>query len=80
MNKTTIFFAQYEDNNLRLDKFLTNKLTSFTRSQIKKIIDTQAIKINNQIIVSASKKVKNGDKICILHQFQKKYYHFLQIK
>ena len=71
MNKTTIFFAQYEDNNLRLDKFLTNKLTSFTRSQIKKIIDTQAIKINNQIIVSASKKVKNGDKICILHQFQK---------
>ncbi len=71
MNKTTIFFAQYEDNNLRLDKFLTNKLTSFTRSQIKKIIDTQAIKINNQIIVSASRKVKDGDKICILHQFQK---------
>ena len=71
MNKTTIFFAQYEDNNLRLDKFLTNKLTSFTRSQIKKIIDTKAIKINNQIIVSASRKVKDGDKICILHQFQK---------
>ena len=71
MNKTTIFFAQYEDNNLRLDKFLTAKLTSFTRSQIKKIIDTKAIKINNQIIVSASRKVKDGDKICILHQFQK---------
>ena len=70
MNKTTIFFAQYEDNNLRLDKFLTNKLMSFTRSQIKKIIDSSAIKIDNQIIVSASRKVKEGEKICILHRFQ----------
>ena len=71
MNKTTIFFVQNEDNNLRLDKFLTNKLMSFTRSQIKKIIDSKAIKIDNQIIVSASRKVKNGEKICILHQFKK---------
>ena len=71
MNKTTIFFAKYEDNKLRLDKFLTNKLTSFTRSQIKKIIDSGAIKINNEIIVSASRKVKEGEKIYILHQFQK---------
>ena len=71
MNKTTIFFVQNEDNNLRLDKFLTNKLMSFTRSQIKKIIDSKAIKIDNQIIVSASRKVKNGEKIFILHQFKK---------
>ena len=56
---------------MRLDKFLTNKLTSFTRSQIKKIIDSGAIKINNEIIVSASRKVKEGEKIYILHQFQK---------
>ena len=63
MNKTTIFFAQFKDNNLRLDKFLTNKLISFTRSQIKKIIDSKAIKIDNQIIISASRKVKDGEKI-----------------
>ena len=71
MNKTTIFFAQFKDNNLRLDKFLTNKLISFTRSQIKKIIDSKAIKIDNQIIISASRKVKDGEKICIIHQYQK---------
>ena len=41
IDKTTIFFAQFKDNNLRLDKFLTNKLISFTRSQIKKIIDSK---------------------------------------
>ena len=71
MNKTTTFFAQLEDNNLRLDKFLTNKLKSFTRSQIKKIIASKAVKIQNKVVSSASKKIKDGEKIEIFYRNEK---------
>jgi 23S rRNA pseudouridine1911/1915/1917 synthase len=74
MNKTTTFFAQYADNNLRLDKFLTNKLDSLSRSQIKKIIDSRAVKVNSHIITSASRKIKEGEKVNILPQIKKVYY------
>ncbi len=63
MNKTTTFFAENKDNNLRLDKFLTAKLKNFTRSQIKKIITSANVKINNRIVTSASEKIKKGSKI-----------------
>ena len=71
MNKTTTFFAQFGDNNLRLDKFLTNKLKSFTRSQIKKIIASKAVKIQNKVVSSASKKIKDGEKIEIFYRNEK---------
>ncbi len=70
MNKTTTFFVENHNNNIRLDKFLTFKLKKFTRSQIKKIIVSKFVKINNSVVLSASEKVKKGNKIDI--QIKKK--------
>ena len=66
MNKTTTFFVNNKDRNLRLDIFLTKKLETFTRSQIKKIIGLNCVKINNKIINRASEKIKNKSKIEVL--------------
>jgi len=66
MNKTITFLAKDSDKNLRLDKFLTNKLKTLTRSQIKKVIISKGVKINKKIVLSASEKVKDGNQIEIL--------------
>ena len=47
----------------RLDVFLSEKLTNITRSNIKKIINSNRVKINNLVVRSQSKKIKLGDKI-----------------
>ena len=66
MNKTTTFFTKNDEKNLRLDKLLTIKLKTVTRSQIKKIIDSGDVKVNNKETVSTSQKIKVGSKIEIL--------------
>tara|TARA_Y100000591_G_scaffold293831_1_gene282040 strand:+ start:342 stop:1322 length:981 start_codon:yes stop_codon:yes gene_type:complete len=63
MNKTITFFAELSDKNLRLDKFLSNKLDYLTRSQIKKIIISKGVKINNKFVTLASTKVKKENKV-----------------
>jgi len=68
MNKTTTFFVKNIDNNSRLDKFLTKKLKMYTRSQIKKIITSKSVSVDSKIIISASQKIKNGNKIDIFKQ------------
>ena len=66
MDKTITFLVEDTDKNLRLDKFLTGNLNNFTRSQLKKIIISKGVKIDNKIVVSASEKVKSGNVIKIL--------------
>ena len=44
MDKTITFLAKDSDKNLRLDKFLTYKLKTLTRSQIKKVIASKGVK------------------------------------
>ena len=66
MNKTTTFYTKNDEKNLRLDKLLTIKLKTVTRSQIKKIIDSGDVKVNNKETVSTSQKIKAGSKIEIL--------------
>ena len=61
MNKTITFFSKEINKNPRLDKCLTDKLDKFTRSQIKKIILSKNVKINNKIISSPSQKVRLND-------------------
>ena len=51
MNKTRIFFNEEINKSTRLDKYLASKLKSFTRSQIKKIILSKGVKINNKITI-----------------------------
>jgi len=66
MDKTITFLAKDSDKNLRLDKFLTNKLKTLTRSQIKKVIVSKGVRINKKIILSASERIKDGNQIEIL--------------
>jgi 23S rRNA pseudouridine1911/1915/1917 synthase len=74
MDKTTTFFAKDSDENIRLDKFLTSKLKGLTRSQIKRIIVSKAVKIDNNIIIMTSEKIKNGNRIDVLIQEKKEKY------
>ena len=59
------FFINKNDNDIRLDVFLSNKIVHLTRSNIKKIIENGNVKINNKIINSPSKKVKTTESISV---------------
>ena len=63
MNKIKTFSVEEISNNSRLDKFLADKLDSITRTQIKKIIISKNLTLNNKIVSSPSQKVRIGDKI-----------------
>ncbi len=66
MNKTTTFLVEQSNNNLRLDKYLASKLKILTRSQIKKIILSDCVKIDKKTISSPSQKIRSGNFIEIL--------------
>ena len=51
-----------ENVGIRLDKYLADQLTDYTRSFIQKQIEQEGVKVNNQI-VNNKYKVKNGDQI-----------------
>ena len=74
MNNTIKYLVNKNDNNLRIDIFLSNKIKFLTRSFIKKLIEAKQLKINNKIITSASTKVKTSDKIIIniINKFEEK--------
>jgi Pseudouridylate synthases, 23S RNA-specific len=63
MNKIKTFSVEKIGNNPRLDKFLAAKFNDITRTQIKKIIISKNLSINNKIVSSPSQKVRIGDKI-----------------
>ena len=65
MNNTIEFLIEESDIGKRLDIFLSDKLNNLTRSNIKKIIELENVKINKKIINSPSKKVKLNDNIII---------------
>ena len=74
MNNTIKYLVNKNDNNLRIDIFLSDKIKFLTRSFIKKLIEAKQLKINNKIITSASTKVKTSDKITIniINKFEEK--------
>ena len=74
MNNTIKYLVNKNDNNLRIDIFLSEKIKFLTRSFIKKLIEAKQLKINNKIITSASTKVKTSDKIKIniINKFEEK--------
>ncbi|MFL2889517.1 MAG: RluA family pseudouridine synthase [Pelagibacteraceae bacterium] len=66
MNDNSIkFLINEEDEGSRLDIALTNKIRNLTRSNLKKIIETKQVKINNIIVSLPSKKLKKKDLISI---------------
>ena len=73
MDKTITFFAEDINKSLRLDKYLTDKLKNFTRSQIKKMILLKKVEVNKKIILSPSQKIKNKDFIKVNVEEDKSY-------
>ena len=65
MNNTIKFLINKDDNGKRLDVFLSGKITSITRSYIKKIIELKNVKINKKIVNSPSKKIKINESVSI---------------
>ena len=73
-NKTIEILSTSSDIGKRIDVFLSEKIKEVTRSYVKKIINLKKVTINNIIIESQSKKIKNGDliKITFLEEVDKK--------
>jgi len=62
-NNSTKFSIKAEDTGARLDVTLTKLIPNLTRSNLKKIIEQEQVKINNFIEKSPSKKLKVNDMI-----------------
>ena len=65
INNLINFEVNKKDTNFRLDVFLNEKIKYLSRSRIKKLIEMKKVKINNDISVSCSKKLKEGDVVKI---------------
>ena len=63
--KLTKFHITEQNAGNRLDIVLTKLLPSLSRSNLKKIIELKQVKINNSIVESASKKLKENDNIVV---------------
>jgi 23S rRNA pseudouridine1911/1915/1917 synthase len=59
------FLVKEKDDGKRLDVFLSEKINHLTRSNIKKIIESNNVKINRKITNSSAKKVKLNNTITI---------------
>tara|TARA_Y100000768_G_C23883407_1_gene636389 strand:+ start:58 stop:1041 length:984 start_codon:yes stop_codon:yes gene_type:complete len=67
-NKTIKILSSSLDTGKRIDIFLSEKLIDTTRSNIKKIINSKKVTVNNVIVEAQSKKIKNNDEIKISFQ------------
>ena len=53
------------NNGNRLDVFITKNLKNFTRSYLKKLIKNRKVKVNGNVIIAPSTKIKKNDKIIV---------------
>jgi len=65
MNNTIKFFVDAKNSEKRLDIFLAENIKEFSRSFLKKLIENKQVKLNNDLILSSSTKVKYKDQILI---------------
>ena len=56
MDNSIKFLVKNENNNERLDIFLTKKINNLTRAKIKKIIESHNVTINEKKFSLPSKK------------------------
>ena len=63
MNNTIKFSVDSKNSGKRLDIFLSDNLSQFTRSFLKKLIENRQVMLNNKISLSPSAKVKYKDQI-----------------
>ena len=65
MNRIISLLVNTEENNQRVDTFINNKEKSLSRTRIKNLILKKNLKLNNQILISPSKKVSTGDQLSL---------------
>ena len=65
MNRIINLLVKTEENNQRVDTFIKNKEKSLSRTRIKNLILKKNLKLNNQILISPSKKVSTGDQLSL---------------
>lgn len=65
-NTQHISYVCHSGKSLRLDKFLVSNITGYSRSQIKKIINSESVVINGQIITDCSYLVRYKDEVSIV--------------
>ena len=65
MSRIINLLVKTEDNNQRIDSFIHNKEKSLSRTRIKNLILKKNLKLNNQILISPSKKVSTGDQLSL---------------
>ena len=63
MEKNINLIVKSAENNLRVDVFINKREKIISRTRIKNLILKKKLKLNNEIIISPSKKVFTGDKI-----------------
>ena len=63
MKKNINLIVESNENNLRIDTFITKKESLISRTRVKNLILKKKLKLNNEIINSPSKRVSIGDKI-----------------
>ena len=65
MNNTIKFSVDTQNSGKRLDVFLTENIDIYTRSFLKKLIENKQVKLNNNLLISPSTKIKFRDRITI---------------
>ena len=65
MNKIISLSVKSEENNQRVDVFISKKENLISRTRIKNLILKNKLKLNNRVIVNPSKKVSMGDKLIL---------------
>ena len=63
MNNTIKFSVDSKNSGKRLDVFLAENINHLTRSFLKKLIEDEQVKLNNQVLLTPSTKIKFKDKI-----------------
>ena len=56
-------FIQDESPSIRLDSFLSQKMAEYSRNYIQKLISSSSVKVNAEIVLKNSFKLKLQDKI-----------------
>ena len=64
-NKTIKILPTAADRGKRIDIFISENVKELTRSNIKKLINQKNVSVNDVLIESQSRKVKEKDKIQI---------------
>ena len=65
MNNTIKFSVDTKNKGKRLDVFLTENIKNYTRSFLKKLIENGQVKLNGNLLISPSAKVKFEDQIIV---------------